>query len=316
MRRRCVWTGGERAVPAFSGLAWGRGPGSPRLPAGTRWQWPTVQLTRRPPPPALSSHSGPQKKAPCACIAFQTCYAAEASIALHNTLAASTPQCSQWVAPEQIRSMDTAPQLPETWGRLALTPGQEEALGELAADRSRGAAELAAAAVAALQGEAAALAAAGAHAALAAAGPAARPAAAGGHAGARAAGPAGFAAEPAVGPAAAAAAPADGGGAAFTALRNYGWHLAACRPSMAAVANSVAAVLAAAHEELHSRWVGGVMGVFWGGWMDGWMDMGGRGRTGWTPACLPASAHVPAFACCLAASANQGRVPRLPPACL
>ena len=51
MRRRCVWTGGERAVPAFSGLAWGRGPGSPRLPAGTRWQWPTVQLTRRPPPP-------------------------------------------------------------------------------------------------------------------------------------------------------------------------------------------------------------------------------------------------------------------------
>lgn len=36
-------------------------------------------------------------------------------------------------------------------------------------------------------------------------------------------------------------------------MRNFGYHLAACRPSMAAVANTIAHILATAHEELHSR---------------------------------------------------------------
>lgn len=44
------------------------------------------------------------------------------------------------------------------------------------------------------------------------------------------------------------------GAAALEHLRNFGWHLACCRPQMVPIANSVAAVLAGAHEELRSRW--------------------------------------------------------------
>lgn len=43
------------------------------------------------------------------------------------------------------------------------------------------------------------------------------------------------------------------GAAALDAIRNFGWHLACCRPQMVPIANSVAAVLAAAHDDLRSR---------------------------------------------------------------
>lgn len=43
------------------------------------------------------------------------------------------------------------------------------------------------------------------------------------------------------------------GVAAMDELRNFGYHLATSRPQMAAVANSVAAVLAATHQELVAR---------------------------------------------------------------
>ncbi len=43
------------------------------------------------------------------------------------------------------------------------------------------------------------------------------------------------------------------GAAALDAIRNFGWHLACCRPQMVPIANSVAAVLAGAHEDLRAR---------------------------------------------------------------
>lgn len=123
-----------------------------------------------------------------------------------------------WHQPAAIGGLDTVPLLAETYCRVALGERQAAAVARLAEDRSHGAAELAAWAVRALGEEAAALAA----------------AAGGQDEGAGGAGE---------------------GPRCLEALRNLGWLLATCRPSMAAIASSVAAVLAAAHEELHARWV-------------------------------------------------------------
>lgn len=43
------------------------------------------------------------------------------------------------------------------------------------------------------------------------------------------------------------------GSHALEAVRNFGYHLATARPSMAPLANTVAAVLAAVHRDLHDR---------------------------------------------------------------
>jgi hypothetical protein len=124
---------------------------------------------------------------------------------------------ARWVQPAAMRKLATVPLLPETYERVHLPPRQAAALQRLAEDRASGAAQLAAQAVSALEAEARALAA---------------DAAAGGGG----------------------AASSDSGDAALCTLRNFGYHLACCRPAMAAVANAVAAVLAAAHNELQARW--------------------------------------------------------------
>lgn len=161
-------------------------------------------------------------------------------------LALETPQATvqlnwenegfAWHQPAAIRGLDTVPLLAETYARVAAGERQAAAVQCLAEDRSHGAAELAAWAVRALGEEAAALAAAAA-------------AQRGGQASADADQGAGD------------------GARCLEALRDLGWLLATCRPSMAAVASSVAAVLAAAHEELHARFVGRVPWwlVWWGG---------------------------------------------------
>lgn len=121
---------------------------------------------------------------------------------------------ARWVAPATLRDLPAVPLLAETYERLSLSEAQAAAVATLAADRTHGAAELAGWAVEALRAEAVA---------------------------AGAVGPGG-------------AAEREGAGAeALEGLRSYGYHLACCRPSMAAVANSVAAVLVAAHEQLQSR---------------------------------------------------------------
>ncbi|KAL4450707.1 hypothetical protein ABPG77_001063 [Micractinium sp. CCAP 211/92] len=123
-----------------------------------------------------------------------------------------------WHQPEDLRGLETVPLLAETYERVALGERQAAAVRRLAEDRSHGAAELAAWAVRALGDEAAALA------------EAAQQQKRGGSGMAAGVGP-----------------------RCLAALRNLGWLLATCRPSMAAIASSVAAVLAAAHEELHAR---------------------------------------------------------------
>lgn len=125
---------------------------------------------------------------------------------------------SRWVAPAELRRLPAVPLLAETYERLHLTDSQAAAVQRLLDDRTHGAAELAGWAVDALQQEALALAAQG-----------------------RAAGAAGG---------------EGGGAAAMEHLRNLAYHLSVARPQMAAVANGVAAVLAAAHEELLARWAG------------------------------------------------------------
>ncbi|KAL4433767.1 hypothetical protein ABPG75_000208 [Micractinium tetrahymenae] len=127
-----------------------------------------------------------------------------------------------WHQPGAIRGLDTVPLLAETYERVALGRRQAAAVRRLAEDRSHGAAQLAAWAARALGDEAAALAAAAAAVREEGGG--------GGRRGGKSPGP-----------------------LCLEDLRNLGWLLATCRPSMAAIANSVAAVLAAAHEELHAR---------------------------------------------------------------
>ena len=124
---------------------------------------------------------------------------------------------ARWVAPGTLRGLPggTVPLLAETWERLHLSAGQAAALRRLAEDRAHGAAQLAAWAVEELGLEAAARARAG-----------------GGGGGEE---------------------PEGAGAAALAGLRNFGYHLAACRPSMAPIANSVAAVLAEADEQLQAR---------------------------------------------------------------
>lgn len=126
-----------------------------------------------------------------------------------------------WHQPGDLRNLETVPLLAETYERVALGERQAAAVRRLAEDRSHGAAELAAWAVRALREEAAVLA------------EAAQQQKRGGSGMAAGAGP-----------------------RCLAALRNLGWLLATCRPSMAAIASSVAAVLAAAHEELHARCAG------------------------------------------------------------
>ncbi len=126
-----------------------------------------------------------------------------------------------WHQPGDLRGLETVPLLAETYERVALGERQAAAVRRLAEDRSHGAAELAAWAVRALGEEAAVLA------------EAAQQQKRGGSGMAAGAGP-----------------------RCLAALRNLGWLLATCRPSMAAIASSVAAVLAAAHEELHARCAG------------------------------------------------------------
>jgi len=43
------------------------------------------------------------------------------------------------------------------------------------------------------------------------------------------------------------------GASALESLRNFGYHLATCRPSMAPLARAASGVLAAVHTSLHSR---------------------------------------------------------------
>ena len=122
-----------------------------------------------------------------------------------------------WVAPNSIQGLDAVPLLAETYERVHLSDSQAGAVQRLVDDRQHGAAQLAQWAAEALQQEAAA-------------------AAEAARAGQQLAGGAG-----------------GSGEQVLESLRNYGYHLACARPSMAAVANSVAAVLAGAHEELQSR---------------------------------------------------------------
>ena len=128
---------------------------------------------------------------------------------------------AMWVAPSSIPGLDAVPLLAEAYERVHLSESQAGAVQRLIDDRQHGAAQLAQWAVEALQQEAAAAGAAAAEAARAEQQPA-------GGAG-------------------------SSGEQVLESLRNYGYHLACARPSMAAIANSVAAVLAGAHQELHSK---------------------------------------------------------------
>ena len=111
--------------------------------------------------------------------------------------------------------MDTVPLLAVTYERLHMSATREAAVQRLREDRQHGAAQLAAWAVEALRQEAEAVALAGGS-------------SSGG--GGR-----------------------EGGAAALCAFCNFGYHLACCRPAMSPIANAVAAVLEATHDELRSR---------------------------------------------------------------
>ncbi|PRW20650.1 initiation factor 2B related [Chlorella sorokiniana] len=120
---------------------------------------------------------------------------------------------TSWVPPAGVRQLRAVPLLAETLERLLLE--DDSAIKYLAEDRQHGAAELAVYAVQALAQEADRL---------------ARQAAA------------------------SSSTETEGAGAAaLEAIRNFGWHLACCRPQMVPIANSVAAVLASAHDDLRSR---------------------------------------------------------------
>ena len=134
---------------------------------------------------------------------------------------------AMWAAPSSIRGLDAVPLLAEAYERVHISDSQAAAVQRLVDDRQHGAAQMAQWAVEALQQEAAVAAAARAGAAEAV------------RAGQQAAG----------------SASSSSGEQVLEGLRNFGWHLACARPSMAAIANSVSAVLAGAHEELHSRHV-------------------------------------------------------------
>ncbi|KAI3434851.1 hypothetical protein D9Q98_002905 [Chlorella vulgaris] len=131
-----------------------------------------------------------------------------------------------WVAPEAIPGLNAVPLLWETYRHLHLPIAHEAAVQRLLSDRQSGATQLAATALGELQQAAKALAEAEAE-----AGSDATPG--GGAAGGSEVG--------------------GGGEAALQDLCSLGYHLAVARPSMAAVANSVAAVLAATQEELQAR---------------------------------------------------------------
>jgi hypothetical protein len=131
-----------------------------------------------------------------------------------------------WVAPEAIPGLNAVPLLWETYRHLHLPTAHEAAVQRLLSDRQSGATQLAATAVGELQQAAKALAEAEAE-------PGSDATPGGGAAGGSEVG--------------------GGGEAALQELCSLGYHLAVARPSMAAVANSVAAVLAATQEELQAR---------------------------------------------------------------
>lgn len=133
---------------------------------------------------------------------------------------AHCPMPVRWVQPSSMRELQPAvPLLADTLERLLLSDSQAAHCRRLAEDRAHGAAELAQWAVQALRDEAAQL----------------------------------------VERAEASGSSEDerSGVVALDDLRSFGYHLAGTRPQMAPIANSVAAVLAKTHEELHARWAGG-----------------------------------------------------------